>query len=140
MVLVDTNILAYLLIEDERTARARALLEIDPDWHSESLIIVELLNVLATNMRVRRLSLRAAMAILEDAQAVMESGLHLANHAGVLALAAQLKVSAYDARFLSIARDLGVPLVTEDAKLRRAAPALTRSLADALGYSRTPAA
>jgi predicted nucleic acid-binding protein len=41
-------------------------------------------------------------------------------------------VSAYDARFLAVADTLGTKLVTEDAKLRAAAPDLTRSLAQAL--------
>lgn len=132
MVVVDTNILAYLLIQDERTERARALLERDPDWHSESLAIVELLNVLATNMRVRHLSLRHAMIILEQAQAVVAEGLHSASHADTLALAARFKITAYDARFVSIAGELGVPLVTEDAKLRKAVPMLTQSLFDAV--------
>jgi predicted nucleic acid-binding protein len=132
MVLVDTNILAYLLIEDERTAGARALLDLDPDWHSDSFVIVELLNVLVTNMRVRRMSLRHAMIVLEQAQSVMTGGLHAAGHADTLALVARFKVSAYDARFLALAGDLGVRLVTEDIKLRNAAPRLTQSLADAL--------
>ena len=47
-------------------------------------------------------------------------------------MAAHYRVTAYDARYLAFARDLGVPLVTEDVKLRKAAPALTCSLADAL--------
>ena len=63
---------------------------------------------------------------------VVESGLHAANHVDVLELAAQLRISAYDARFVAVARDLGLRLVTEDAKLRKAAPTLTNSLADAL--------
>jgi hypothetical protein len=42
--------------------------------------------------------------------------------------------SACDARYLIVARDLGAKLVTEDAKLLSAAPKLTQSLADAVGY------
>jgi predicted nucleic acid-binding protein len=41
-------------------------------------------------------------------------------------------VSVYDARFLATAQSLGGKLVTEDAKLRAAAPALTQSLGEAL--------
>jgi predicted nucleic acid-binding protein len=44
-------------------------------------------------------------------------------------------VTAYDARFLALAHRLGTRLVTEDAKLRSAAPALTLSLAEALAQS-----
>jgi predicted nucleic acid-binding protein len=132
MVLVDTNILAYLLIADERTAPARRLLERDPDWHSETFILAELLNVLATNVRADRLSLPAAMAALLEAHSVVGDSLHQAEDDVVLSLAIGLGVSAYDARFLAIARDLGTALVTEDAKLRKAAPAYTQSLAEAV--------
>jgi predicted nucleic acid-binding protein len=132
MVAVDSNILVYLLLNVEHTARARALLEADADWHSDEFVLVELTNVLATAIRVRGLPLPQAAAALAKAVSVIESGLHMARHADVLALAAQLQVSAYDARFLVVARDLGVRLVTEDAKLRRAAPTLTQSLAEAL--------
>ena len=53
-------------------------------------------------------------------------------HASVLAIATRHRVSAYDARFLSLADQLGRRLITEDARLRAAAPALTQSLAEAL--------
>jgi predicted nucleic acid-binding protein len=132
MIAVDTNILVYLLLNVEHTPRARALLEFDPDWHSDAFVLVELTNALATAMRARGLALPQAAAALAKAEGVFESGLHMAGHADVLALAAQLRISAYDARFLVVARELDVRLVTEDAKLRRAAPTFTQSLAEAL--------
>ena len=49
-----------------------------------------------------------------------------------LQAALEFGISAYDARFVSAARELGVRLVTEDARLRRAAPALTQTIAQAL--------
>jgi predicted nucleic acid-binding protein len=49
-----------------------------------------------------------------------------------LRVAGQFAVSACDARFLAAAQSLGGRLVTEDAKLRAAAPALTQSLGEAL--------
>jgi predicted nucleic acid-binding protein len=53
----------------------------------------------------------------------------------VLSVAVRYRVTAYDARFLALAQQLGTPLVTEDAKLRLAAPNLTQSLAEALARS-----
>ena len=53
-------------------------------------------------------------------------------HDAALALATRHGVTAYDARFLALAERVGLRLVTEDSKLRAAAPALTQSLADAL--------
>jgi predicted nucleic acid-binding protein len=132
MVAIDTNVLAYLFLSGAHTPYARALLEQDPDWHSEAFMMFEMANVLATTMRVRGMSLPDATTVLVNAQVVIEPGLHVANHAQVLELAAKKKLTAYDARFLVVARELGVRLVTEDAKLRRAAPQLTQSIAEAL--------
>jgi predicted nucleic acid-binding protein len=134
MIVVDCNVLAHLLLDADQTPRARALLQHDADWHTDGLILVEFTNVLATAMRTRGMSMRNASIALTQAQGVIEPGLHAANHQEALELAAQFRVSAYDARYLVIARDLGVKLVTEDAKLRAAAPKLTQSLAVAVGY------
>jgi predicted nucleic acid-binding protein len=132
VVVVDTNVLGYLLLEGEYTPYARALLEQDGDWRSESFVMIEMTNVLATVMRVRGMSLKNAAGVLASAHTVIQPGLEVADHGQVLELAAYRKISAYDARFVVIARDLGTRLVTEDVKLRRAAPDLTQSIAEAL--------
>jgi len=128
---VDTNVVAYLLIEGDRTPLAQALYARDPDWRSEGFLLVEFSNLLATYLRAGRLELRAAESLLASAERTLTGVVNL-PHARALALAADLKVSAYDARFLAVARQAAGRLVTEDAKLLRAAPALTRTLAQAL--------
>ena len=54
------------------------------------------------------------------------------TQAAAMEMALTHNVSAYDARLLVVAAALGSPLLTEDAKLRRAAPLLTRSLPHSL--------
>ncbi len=132
MVAVDSNILAYLLLNGARTAQARLLLERDPDWHTDAFAHVELTNIFATTVRVRQLDSSAAIVALAEAQALMEPGLHHVAHPEALTLAIRFGLSAYDARYLGVALALGVPLVTEDRRLRKAASELTVSLADAL--------
>ena len=75
---------------------------------------------------------KEVLAALAKGQEVIDSGLHNANHADVLAMAAELRISGYDARYLVVARGLGLRLVTQDVKLRKAAPALTQSIVEAL--------
>lgn len=132
MVAVDTNIVAYLLLEGDRTRDAQALFAHDADWRSESFLLVEFSNLLATYRRKGALGGVAAASLLASAERTMSRLVNL-PHARALAIAGEYGVSAYDARFLGTAQGLGTRLVTEDAKLRSAAPELTRSLSQALG-------
>ena len=131
MLVVDTNIVTYLLIEGDRTKQAQALFAKDPDWRSEAFLLVEFSNVLATYGRVRALSSEQTETLLAEAARRVRELLNIPN-LRALRCAERFAVSAYDARFLAAADTLGTKLVTEDAKLRAAAPELTRSLAQAL--------
>jgi predicted nucleic acid-binding protein len=130
VVLVDTNIRAYLLIEGDRTPAAQALYGRDSDWRSEAFIMVEFSNILATYVRTRGLTHKQGAELLAEAQALMPT-LTSVQHQQALDTATELGISAYDARFIAVARQMRVKLITEDAKLRAAAPAWTLSLGDA---------
>ena len=132
MKVVDTNIVVYLLLEGPHSEAARALHAADSDWQSESFLMVELVNVLATAMRTARRPLAETLQTLAEARHLMSAGLRSVEDRDVLNAAAHFGISGYDARFLVVARALGEPLVTEDARLRRAAPEFTCSLAEAL--------
>jgi predicted nucleic acid-binding protein len=131
MVLVDTNILAYLTIEGDRTAAAQKLFERDSDWCSEAFVMVEFSNILATYVRTKAMTQAQGARLLIDAQALM-STLHNVANTQALETAMQYEISGYDARFISLARHLKLRLITEDAKLRTAVPSWTLSLADSL--------
>lgn len=128
MVLIDTSILAYLLIEGDRTDAAHALFAQDPDWRSEAFVLVEFSNVIATYVRTKALTRVQGADLLVEAEQRMQRLINL-PHAHALETAAEFGISAYDARFIAVAKQLGVKLITEDAKLRAAAPSWTRSLA-----------
>jgi len=132
VLLVDTNVVAYLLIEGDYTEAAQQLRKSDPDWRSEAFLMVEFTNVLVASIAARRMTLPLAHDFLRKAGALLEGKLGRVPHAAAVIIAAGYRVSAYDARFLALAQQLGRRLVTEDAKLRRAAPALTQSMAEAL--------
>ena len=132
MLIIDTNVVAYLLIEGDYTADARLLYRRDGDWRSEAFIMVEFTNVLTASIAARRMDLVLAQRFLADATSLLQGKLTSIPHDSVLSLAVQYRVTAHDARFLALAQQLGHRLVTEDDKLRSAAPALTQSLAEAL--------
>jgi predicted nucleic acid-binding protein len=132
MLLVDTNVVAYLLIHGDETEAAQELRSRDPDWRSEGFLLVEFTNILASSIAAKRMTPSLAGSILVKATSLFEGKLARIPHSSVLAIAARHRVSAYDARFLALADQLGRRLVTEDVRLRGAAPALTQSLAEAL--------
>ena len=133
MLIVDTNIVAYLLIDGDHTAAARELHRRDPDWRSEAFLLVEFTNVLASSLASKRMTLFQAKDFLSGAVALLDGKMGRLPHLLVLDASIRYRVSAYDARFLALADQLGRRLVTEDARLRTAAPALTQSLGEALG-------
>ena len=131
VLIVDTNVVAYLLIEGDRTRDAQALFARDPERKSEACLLIEFSNILATYERSGNLARSQAEALLTTAESRLR-GLVALPHRVALEHARRFGVSAYDARFLAVAERLHSPLVTEDARLRAAAPSLTRSIAEAL--------
>src|SRR5437763_736094 len=103
MVLIDTNVLVYLIISGEQTGAAQALWRRDSDWRSEAFVLVEFSNVLAHYISVRRLALRQAEQLLARATELMANRLARVPHAHALAVAARFGITAYDARFLALA-------------------------------------
>jgi predicted nucleic acid-binding protein len=131
LVIVDTNILAYLMIEGDRTAAARQLRSRDPDWRSEAFIMVELSNLLATYIRTRVLARDRALRLLAEAHSVVPV-LVTVPHSRALEAAAEFGISAYDGRFIALAMQSRQRLVTEDSRLLAASPRWTVSLTDAV--------
>ncbi|MHB8744679.1 MAG: type II toxin-antitoxin system VapC family toxin [Sulfuricaulis sp.] len=132
MIVVDTNILVPLFINGPRTGDAAKLLKLDREWCTEPYALVELINVFATYMRAKLLAVEAAHRHLDEAETLLTPHLHRIPNKTVLDCAMRYKISAYDAHFLAVADAKGQRLITEDAKLRAAAPRLTRSLDEAL--------
>jgi predicted nucleic acid-binding protein len=131
VLVIDTNILAYLLIEGDQTKNAQALFARDADWRSDAFLLIEFSNILVTYRRVGSLTADQAEGLLAEGEKLIR-GLVNVPHSRALQTADQFGVAVYDARFLAAAQMLNSRLVTEDAKLRAAAPAITMSLANAL--------
>ncbi len=69
MIVVDTNVIAYLYLPGDRTAAAEALCREDSEWSAPLLWRSELRNVLATQIRVGRIELDGAQSIQTEAVA-----------------------------------------------------------------------
>ncbi len=117
MIVVDTNILEYLLIQGEHSERVEQLLIEDSDWVAPRLWLDEFLNVLATIERVGKMESQEADGILSDAIELMEDRSYDVPAQRVLATARRTGCSAYDSQFLTLAEDLGLKLYSFDQKL-----------------------
>lgn len=133
MIVVDTNVLAYLWIPGPLTDRCAALLQRDPAWMAPPLWRSELRNVLANHLRAGLTTLDGAMRAMEGAEAQMASTTVDVESEAVLRLAADSGCSAYDCEFVALAHDVGIPLVTADRKLRKSFPGIVRTLDEMLG-------
>lgn len=117
MIVADTNLVAYLLIEGEHTAAARQVFTRDPTWAAPLLWRSELRNVLATYLRRGSLSLAEASERMETAITLFEGNEHLVPSAKVLELAGAGPCSAYDCEYVVLAQELEIPLVTSHGRI-----------------------
>lgn len=122
MIVVDSNVLAYLYLPGEYTADAEALLESDPEWAAPVLWRSEFRNVLAGYMRRKTLTFDQAYAVQCEAENLLAgSEFEVESHA-VLELVRDSECSAYDCEFIALATKLNTKLVTMDKKVLRAFP------------------
>jgi predicted nucleic acid-binding protein len=128
VIVVDTNVVAYLYLESEFTSRAEALLRGDPDWAVPLLWRSEFRNILAGAIRREALDFDAVRQILAEAEGLLAGGEHEVGSSQVLELVRDSDCSAYDCEFAALALQLGVKLVTMDSKLLKAFPKLAVSL------------
>src|SRR5262249_20500462 len=117
MIVVDTNLIAYLLLEGERTTQAEKVLLSDGDWAAPPLWRSEFRSVLAVCLLRDAISFDVALKIAEEAERLMEGKEYEISSSEVLNLVAESHCSAYDCEFIALAQSFGVPLVTSDKRI-----------------------
>jgi len=122
MIVVDSNVLAYLYLPGEYTAAAEALLEQDSDWAAPILWRSEFRNILAGCMRRKAITFEQANSLQREAESLLEGAEFELESVAVLELVRDSDCSAYDCEFIALAMKLDTKLVTMDKKLLRAFP------------------
>jgi predicted nucleic acid-binding protein len=125
MIVVDTNILAYLYLPGDFTEQAERLLAQDPEWVAPSLWRSEFRNILAGYMRRGTLTFDQAYATQREAEALLSANEYDIDSLAVLELVRTSECSAYDCEFVALAIKLGIRLATQDRKVLRNFPAHT---------------
>jgi len=122
VIVVDSNILAYLYLPGEYSANAEALLQRDPEWAAPLLWRSEFRNILAGYLRRGTLTFEQVTALQEEAEALLEGAEFAVNSISILELVRDSNCSAYDCEFIALAKRLDTKLVTMDSKVLRAFP------------------
>lgn len=131
MIVVDVNVLAYLLIPGRFTASAEQLLQADAAWAAPRLWRSELRNILVTYVRSNLLDLSDALQLFQRAADIVGTEEYEVETSDVLRLSKQGKCSAYDGEYVALAEYLDLPFVTADRKLAKAFAHRTQLLGEA---------
>lgn len=126
MIVADTNLVVYLLMEGPMLPLAEAVFRRDPEWLAPPLWRSELRNVLAGLVRRSQLDVEGAVAYWLEADTLVATA-EEENPADILRLAAASGCTAYDCEYVSLARRLNVPLVTADSQVLKAFPGIAVS-------------
>jgi predicted nucleic acid-binding protein len=117
VIVVDVNLVAYLLLGGPEAEYAQRVLRRDPVWAAPILWRSEFRSVLASYMRQRDLDVSAAWRAHELATELFRGREFTVPGARVLSLVASSNCSAYDCEYVALAEELDVPLVTADRQL-----------------------
>lgn len=133
MIVVDSNLIAYLLIPGAKSLLAERVFRRDPEWAVPIACRSEMRNILTLYMRHERMSLTQAKQTMEAAEALWRGREYALPSDDVLDLTHGKNVTAYDAEFVCLAEALKVPLLTFDKPLRKACPKVAIDPADFAG-------
>lgn len=128
MIVVDTNVIAYLFITGDYTLQAKKLLKMDQDWIAPILWKSEFRNVLALYMRQGFLSLENSYLLLDEVENFMNESEYEVKSNDVMELVSISSCSAYDCEFVALAQNLNLKLYTTDKKVLKEFPETVISL------------
>ncbi len=128
MIVTDVNTIVYLLTDSPKRESAVLLRKIDGDWRLPALWKHEMLNVIATLTRGKQIEVPDSYILWNKAINMFSPKEHNPNLVNALTLALEKNISAYDAQYITLAKELGVYCVTEDTRLLKKFPDLAISM------------
>lgn len=128
MIVADTNIIAYLLLEGEHTKQAETVFLTDSEWVAPYLWRSEFRNILALYLRQAYIELEIAKQIMQEAEALMFGKEFEIGSEKIIDLVKTSRCSAYDCEYVALARQLKINLVTADRKILAEFPSTAISL------------
>lgn len=133
MIVADANVILYALTPGERTSAAREALERADGVAVPALWRLEVANAIAVIVRRGLLTAEQATEVFAGAVETFASREHETAPDAALHIALKSELSAYDAEYVALARELKCVLVTNDARVLREAADVARPLVDPSG-------
>ncbi len=128
MIVVDTNIIAYLFIKGEFTHEAEKVLNKDAEWAAPLLWKSEMRNVLMLYLRKNLFTLHDAGRVMHEAESLMQNNAFQVPSLPVFQLAKESGCSSYDCEFVALAQMLDIPLITCDKNILNQFPSTAKSI------------
>lgn len=122
MIVVDTNVMVHLLLDGPDSPDASELLHSYDMWAAPPILLSELRNTLLGSLRRGTIVVDEAVEMSSDAVAILGDRITPVDSAQVLDVAMECDLTAYDAEFVALARELDVPLITLDGGILDGAP------------------
>jgi predicted nucleic acid-binding protein len=122
VIVVDTNVVAYLWLPGDMTAAAEQVLRQDAEWAVPLVWRSEFRSILTGAVRHKALSLDRAKTMAAAAEDHLRNLEFAVDSGRVLELAGSSGCPAYDCEFVTLANDLGVRLITHDRAILKAFP------------------
>ena len=106
MIVVDTNIISYSLIQGDKTESVLRAHEKDSAWIVPVLWRHEFLNVLSTLTKNNILNQNQSIDIWKNAVRIFNRNEYNVDMVAALDISIQNKVSSYDAQYITLAKTL----------------------------------
>ena len=133
MIVVDTNIISYLLIPNAKYNRlADDLYQKDNNWISPLLWRYEVLSVLSLYLRKNIIDAAGCKSIYQEAMETVISR-PVFEFDKVFKLIENSNLSSYDCEFVALAIENNLPLITEDKKIICEFPDIAYTIKNYLG-------
>jgi len=130
MIVADTNTIAYLYLNSEKSDQAERLLMLEPKWIAPNLWKSEFRNVLTLYLRKNILTFDEILIITQQAENLMFENEYELSSTHILQLVNASNCSAYDCEFVALAKLLNIPLITADKKIIKEFPSIAQTIDD----------
>jgi predicted nucleic acid-binding protein len=117
MIVVDANVISYLVLKGDNSKICGDLFLWDSVWVAPRLWRDEIANVLTTYERMGLLHRKDALLAFSDAVAILGGNEYDISIERILAVSDKTKCSGYDSQYIALAEDLNLTLFTYDKKI-----------------------